>query len=475
MPPKTAAAVVRNGALKPHPKNGERHTPAKEEASVSTGPQVKSQISNSAPAPAGKSFLDALRSGKKPAAPIAAARVTVPAAAPAEDTQAAAAAAPPAPAAVVTPAKESPAPEPPKEERIATPEPAPAPAPVPAPVEEPPMEEGTPTPAAPVGEEQEVAAASATEEPAPIMQVENTNFNWADDDIQFQIRQPQYAAEYPVSVLENLARNVTFKVPADQNTMTSAIEALARERQAFEQMKRNHEDAMKSREVELNAQEATLQARERQLHANTETLAAERQQLILQQSQFRAQQAQAQAQAQTQTQSQSQPRTSQTQSPAAQVSPSPAQAVQPAHAPQLQHQMPPPHQQPQPRSGNVYMGGGYGAQEWQPDQRTWGSEGAMGAPGFDMYQGAYPGSYAQRNYHMAGGHRGQMRSGNLQQQQFPGNRMQPMMPPPQQYSRSMAPLGAARQQQMDMNFGGRSQQSYNPAPNTGYPQRSAQW
>ncbi|TPP39863.1 hypothetical protein CGC20_30960 [Leishmania donovani] len=374
MPPKTAAAVVRNGALKPHPKNGERHTPAKEEASGSTGPQVKSQIANSAPAPAGKSFLDALRSGKKPAAPTAAARVT------------------------------SPAPEPAKEER----------------------------------EDQEVAAAPATEEPAPIMQVENTNFNWADDDIQFQIRQPQYAAEYPVSVLENLARNVTFKVPADQNTMTSAIEALARERQAFEQMKRNHEDAMKSREVELNAQEATLQARERQLHANTETLAAERQQLILQQSH-------------------------------------PAQAAQPAHAPQLQHQMPPPHQQPQPRSGNVYMGGGYGAQEWQPDQRTWGNEGAMGAPGFDMYQGAYPGSYAQRNYHMAGGHRGQMRSGNLQQQQFPGNRMQPMMPPPQQYSRSMAPLGASRQQQMDMNFGGRSQQSYNPAPNTGYPQRSAQW
>ncbi|AIN96278.1 hypothetical protein LPMP_110830 [Leishmania panamensis] len=460
MPPKTAVSVVRNGALKPHPKNGERHAPVKEEASVGNGPQVKSQIANSAPAPAGKSFLDALRSGKKPAAPAAAARVSVPAAAPAEEPQAAAA--PTSPVAAAAPVKQSSAPEPAKEERTATPEP------MAASVEEPSMEESAP---APVEGDTGVVAASAAEEPAPIMQVEDTNFNWADDDIQFQIRQPQYAAEYPMSVMENLARNVAFKVPADQNTITSAIEALAHERQAFEQLKRNHEDAMKNREVELNAQEASLQARERQLHANTETLAAERQQLILQQSQFRAQQ-----QAQAQAQAQSQSRTSQTQSPAAQVSPSSALAAPPAHAPPLQHQMPPPHQQPQPRSGNVYMGGSYGAQEWQPDQRTWGNDGTMGAPGFDMYQGAYPGSYAQRNYHMAGGHRGPMRSGNLQQQQFAGNRVPPMMAPPQQYSRSMGPLGPTRQQQqMEMNFGGRSQQSYNPTPNTGYPQRSSQW
>ncbi|KAG5484766.1 hypothetical protein LSCM1_06589 [Leishmania martiniquensis] len=460
MPPKTAAMVVRNGVSKQHLKNGDRHPPAKEEAPVSTGPQVKSQIANSAPAPAGKSFLDALRSGKKMAVPPVAARVTVPSSTPAEEPQAAATAAA-APVAAETPAKESSAPEPAKEERVLTPEPTP--------VEEPSTEESAPAPAAPVEVATEVAAVPATEEPAPVMQVAGTNFNWADDDIQFQIRQPQYAAEYPASVMENMARNVTFKVPADQATMTSAIESLARERQAFEQMKRNHEDAMKSREVELNAQEASLQARERQLHANTETLAAERQQLILQQSQFRAQQAQAQAQAQVQ----SPPRPSQTQSPAAPATPSPAQ---PAPAPPLPHQMPPQHQQPPHRSGNMYMGSGYGAQEWQPDQRAWGNEGAMGAPGFDMYQSAYPGSYAQRSYHMAGGHRGQMRSGNLQQQQqFANSRMQPMMPPPQQYSRSMAPLSAARQQQMDMNFAGRSQHSYNPAPNTGYPQRSTQW
>ncbi|KAG5483914.1 hypothetical protein CUR178_06911 [Leishmania enriettii] len=464
MAPKTAAMIVRNGASKPHLKNGDRHPPAKEEAPAGTGPQVKSQIANSAPAPAGKSFLDALRSGKKMTAPAVTARVTVPAPASAEEPPTAAAAAAPAAAAAADeiPAKQSPAPEPAKVERAPTPEPAP--------MEEPATEEGAPVSTAPVEVEPEVAAAPGTEEPAPVMQVADTNFNWADDDIQFQIRQPQYAAEYPVSVMENMARNVTFKVPADQNTMTSAIESLVRERQAFEQMKRNHEDAMKNREVELNAQEASLQARERQLHANTETLAAERQQLILQQSQFRAQQAQAQAQVQTQ--AQSPPRPSQTQSPATSVSPSPAQPVQ---APPLQHQMPPQHQPPQHRSGNMYMGGGYGAQEWQPDQRTWGNEGSMGGPGFDMYQGAYPGSYAQRNYHMAGGHRGQMRSGNVQQQQFANSRMQPMPPPQQQYSRSMAPLGAARQQQMDMNFGGRSQHSYNPTPNTGYPQRSTQW
>ncbi|KAG5510132.1 hypothetical protein JKF63_07028 [Porcisia hertigi] len=459
MPPKTAASVVRNGALKPHPKNCERQPPAKEEAPVSTAAQVKTQMSNSSPAPSGKSFLDALRSGKKPAAPAAAARVTVPAAAPAA-AEPQAAAASPEPAAAAAPAMQSPAPEPAKEERVATP--------APAPVEEPTIEEAVPVPPAPVEKELEVVAAPDTEESAPAMQVTDAGFNWADDDIQFQIRQPQYAAEYPASVMENLARNVAFKVPAEEHTMSSAIETLARERQAFEQMKRNHEDAMKNREVELNAQEASLQARERQLHANTETLAAERQQLILQQSQLRAQQAQAQAQAQAQ--SQTQQRTSQTQSPAAQVSPSPAQPVQPPH------QVPPPHQQPQPRSGNMYVGGGYGAQEWQTEQRPWGSEAAMGGPGFDMYQGAYPGGYAPRNYHMSSGPRGQMRSGNMQQPQFGGNRMPPMMSQQQQYSRSMAPIGAPRQpQQMDMNFAGRSQPAYNPAANTSYPQRSAQW
>jgi hypothetical protein len=484
MPPKTAASVVRNGTARPHPKGSDRHA-AKEEpaAPVHTGPQVKSQIVNAAPAPAGKSFLDALRSGKKPAAP--ATKVVAPAAAAAAATPAAEerAAAPAAATPVPEAKKASPVPEPAKEEPVvAAPAEEPvaaAAAPAPAPVEAvpEPVVEASPKPAA----EPEVVAAPEPVAPAAatVVQVTDTNFSWADEDIQFQIRQPQYSAEYPTSVLENLARNVAFKAPEEQSTMASAIENLNRERVAFEQAKRASEDALKNREMELNSMEASLQARERQLHASMEALRVDRAQLQTQQAQLQTQQQQFQAQqaAAAQAAQAAQQRTSQTQSPAAQVSPSPAQSSQ---SPQQQQPSPHAPQPPQSRS-NMYMGGGnYGVSEWVPDQRGWANEGAMGgAPNFDMYPNSYQGNYVPRNYHMQGVHRGGMRGVPQPQQQF-GSRAPPMMAPPQQYSRAMPQVGNPRPQQqqpgMDFAFRPQQQQQYNPVPNSGYPQqRAAHW
>ncbi|KPI87171.1 hypothetical protein ABL78_3733 [Leptomonas seymouri] len=474
MPPKTAASVVRNGASKPHPKGNDRNGVKEEAAPAPTGPQVKSQIVNVALAPAGKSFLDALRSGKKPAAPAAAAKVAVP--------SPAAVAAPVAePEVTAAPAaqKTSPVPEVAKKEPVVAAAPAPEeqqPAPVkeaaPAPVEAAPKQSEPVVEAAPApAPEPEVAAAPepvvAAAVPAPaVVQVTDTNFSWADEDIQFQIRQPQYAAEYPTSVLENLARNVSFKTPEDQSTMTSAIESLNRERAAFEQTKRAHEDALKNREMELNSMEASLQARERQLHAGTEALRVDRQQLQTQQTQFQAQQAAAAQAAQA-----AQQRTSQTQSPAAQVSTSSAQS------PQAQQQQPP-QVQPPPTRSNMYVGGsGYGVSEWVSDQRNWANEASMGgAPNFDMYQNPYQGNYGPRNYHMPGGHRGGLR-GIPPSQQLGGGRVPPMMAPQQPYSRAMPQVGNPRpQQQPGMDFNFRPQQQYNSAQNSGYPQqRPTHW